>query len=286
MYHIFEQNMNELVNRGKNSAEVSLVSLPTEVLQQILSRLDGISLGRLECVCRRFKLKQGSCNLSVCEKAAKRKLTKLCGRAQAGRWWQHKWQERLYIETQFTGFDPEGWQLGFQYAVSPCSRIGVEKIQLTQNGPRLLVSDFSSFNNNILRWRFKVEGENPALEIGVVPLALQRFQEALHKAYLHMGSCVCEVATGIKSHPTENSHLSYEAAMDSGCIVEIIAKKGFVEVRVDPPEACQNFDSDFDFVQQRCQHFEMRFPQAYDVKLAATCWPNTRLEVLYHEYGE
>lgn len=47
-----------------------------------------------------------------------------------------------------------------------------KRVYLVGMGPKLLVSDFSTKESPVLRWRLRVKG-NTAVEFGVVPLSLQ-----------------------------------------------------------------------------------------------------------------
>jgi hypothetical protein len=84
------------------------------------------------------------------------------------------WCEHLYLEECSVGFDVvrcEGH--GFRFtceagALHPASY----KVQLDGMGPKLLVSDASTRDQKLLRWKLCVRG-NTAVEFGVVPVQLQ-----------------------------------------------------------------------------------------------------------------
>jgi len=91
------------------------------------------------------------------------------------------WLERLYIEDSAAGFDRR-WEVkkkddpdtdtspGFKFAPEPATR--VPQILLMGMGPKLLLSDVSTEQQPVLRWRLVVRG-NTAVEFGVVPANLQ-----------------------------------------------------------------------------------------------------------------
>jgi len=55
-------------------------------------------------------------------------------------------------------------------------------VRLDGMGPKLLVSDRSTADQPVLRWRLAVRG-NTAVEVGVVPLVMQAMPKALHKCW-------------------------------------------------------------------------------------------------------
>lgn len=115
------------------------------------------------------------------------------------------WKQRLRTEECLTGFDPTLLQragrvlsaaslaalevtdnispallaspkvsgicfLGVSVANDPHG--GISSVSLPQRlGPRLLVSDWGTFDQPILRWRLRIRG-NMAVELGVVPLSM------------------------------------------------------------------------------------------------------------------
>lgn len=62
----------------------------------------------------------------------------------------------------------------------------MRSVRLTGMGPKLLLSDVSTRDQPVLRWRLRVRG-NTAVEFGVVPADLPPCHTALHK---------CMAATG------------------------------------------------------------------------------------------
>lgn len=83
-----------------------------------------------------------------------------------------RWLERLYLEDCVVGFDRKRCELfGFRFLPQP-QKAGLMQIKLDGMGPKLLVSDLSTAQQPLLRWRMCVRG-NTAVEFGVVPLSMQ-----------------------------------------------------------------------------------------------------------------
>lgn len=79
------------------------------------------------------------------------------------------WLERLQIEEAATGFDRQRCeQQGFMFTAAPL----VTSCKLEGIGPKLLVSDVSTADVPILRWRLELKGNN-AVEFGTIPVSLQ-----------------------------------------------------------------------------------------------------------------
>ena len=83
------------------------------------------------------------------------------------------WLERLWIDEHQTQFDCESCEKqGFGF-VKEEGTDHVTCVKLDGIGPKLLVSDLATSQENpILRWRLELKGNN-AVEFGVVPVALQ-----------------------------------------------------------------------------------------------------------------
>jgi hypothetical protein len=86
-------------------------------------------------------------------------------------------------------------QYKFMPATAPGSYLN---IKLEGMGPKLLVSDLSTADQPVLRWRLVVRG-NTAVEFGVVPLSMVVSNKAWTGRFLHtagvIGSewrCCCE----------------------------------------------------------------------------------------------
>lgn len=97
---------------------------------------------------------------------------------------RRNWLCRLYIEDSGVGFAGFVWstsptpppaQAGAQpyyRFLPPSSEDSFLHIKLEGMGPKLLVSDVSTADQPLLRWRLAVRG-NTAVEFGVVPLCLE-----------------------------------------------------------------------------------------------------------------
>jgi hypothetical protein len=93
---------------------------------------------------------------------------------------RRSWLTRLFIEDCGVGFSSFKWagssptppgvppQYKFMPPTAPGSYLN---IKLDGMGPKLLVSDLSTADQPVLRWRLVVRG-NTAVEFGVVPLSM------------------------------------------------------------------------------------------------------------------
>lgn len=63
----------------------------------------------------------------------------------------------------------------------------MHSVRLTGMGPKLLLSDISTRDQPVLRWRLRVRG-NTAVEFGVVPADLPPCHTALHKCMAEAGA--------------------------------------------------------------------------------------------------
>lgn len=95
---------------------------------------------------------------------------------------RRSWLTRLYIEDCGVGFSNFKWASSSpaaagvppppQYKFMPPTAAGSYlNIKLEGMGPKLLVSDLSTADQPVLRWRLVVRG-NTAVEFGVVPLSM------------------------------------------------------------------------------------------------------------------
>lgn len=85
---------------------------------------------------------------------------------------EYSWLRRLFVETCATGFDQQrGVAAGFTFTYDS-SKQHLKQVALDSLGPQLLVSDCSTEERSLLRWRIAVRG-NTAVEFGVVPVDLQ-----------------------------------------------------------------------------------------------------------------
>ena len=63
----------------------------------------------------------------------------------------------------------------------------MQSVRLTGMGPKVLLSDASTADHPVLRWRLRVRG-NTAVEFGVVPASLPPCHTALHKCASEEGA--------------------------------------------------------------------------------------------------
>eukprot|EP00882_Tetradesmus_deserticola_P017270 GHRQ01018495.1.p1 GENE.GHRQ01018495.1~~GHRQ01018495.1.p1 ORF type:complete len:203 (+),score=48.06 GHRQ01018495.1:203-811(+) len=156
-----------------------LMGLPREVLVQILSFMDAQGLLAVSKVCKAFRAFDTSSNLRLVEYVAKTQALTAAG-DQSGRWRRRSWLTRLFIEDCGVGFSSFKWASSSpapagvppQYKFMPPSAPGSYlNIKLEGMGPKLLVSDLSTADQPVLRWRLVVRG-NTAVEFGVVPLSM------------------------------------------------------------------------------------------------------------------
>jgi hypothetical protein len=94
---------------------------------------------------------------------------------------RRSWLSRLYVEDCGVGFQkfqwsspsspaPAGVPPSYRFTVPSSSNANLH-IKLDGMGPKLLVSDLSTADQPLLRWRLVVRG-NTAVEFGVVPLSM------------------------------------------------------------------------------------------------------------------
>jgi hypothetical protein len=94
----------------------------------------------------------------------------------------------LFIEDSGVGFagfvwsstptaPPQAGGLPYYRFLPPSSDDSFLHIKLEGMGPKLLVSDVSTADQPVLRWRLAVRG-NTAVEFGVVPLCLEVSQQS------------------------------------------------------------------------------------------------------------
>lgn len=78
----------------------------------------------------------------------------------------------MYLEEAGSGFDTElGEREGFAFEKDENNKI-LKQVKLVGLGPKMLVSDVSSHQQSVMRWKLRVKG-NTAVEFGIVPVALQ-----------------------------------------------------------------------------------------------------------------
>lgn len=280
-------------NSLETAPECTLLNLPVELLcQHILQRLDAGTLARLGSTCSFFQ--KGS-SKSVTALAACHKLSTAYGTAEAKRFKDASWNQRLLLEESLVGFRQDLWQqAGFTFLDKPAGSNQTISLQGLL-GPKLLVSDKSTHDQSVLRWRFRVSG-NRAVEFGVVPAQSVKLPTALHK---HGGPLptlpfrrqrVTAGPVGFCSMTTGGSLLPFKAVVQENCVVEIVARRSFVEYLVcNPPTdemtpASSEVEVFTDVQPGHSVPKEVRISHeispACAYHLASTCWANGRLEII------
>jgi hypothetical protein len=196
------------------------------------------------------------------------------------------WRERLFVEEDATAwFDmPQCDVSGVQ--VVPKQNDKPATIKLLDMGPKLLLSDVSTADQPLLRWRLRVTG-NTALELGVVPSCLEVSNNSLHKADSVRGSRTRR-CTGFSSQITAGSHLPVKIPVVRGTVLDLIASRGLVQVILFYPQDAQEIKWNREghpvpapYQGPRILRFELEYSEEYDVKLACTCWAKASFEVLH-----
>ena len=170
--------------------------------------------------------------------------------------------------------------------IQPRRRHKPAMVKLVDMGPKLLLSDVSTADQPILRWRLRVTG-NTALELGVVPACLEVSNNSLHKADSVRGSRTLR-CTGFSSQITAGSHLPVKIPVVRGTIVDLMASRGLVQVILFYPSDAQEIKWNREghpvpapYQGPRVLRFELEFSESYDVKLACTCWAKASFEILH-----
>ncbi|KAF6264674.1 hypothetical protein COO60DRAFT_76306 [Scenedesmus sp. NREL 46B-D3] len=283
-----------------------LMGLPREVLVQILSFLDARGLLAVSKVCKAFRAFDTSSNLRLIESVAKNQALTAAG-DQSGRWRRRSWLTRLFIEDCGVGFSSFKWassspapagvppQYKFMLPTAPGSYLN---IKLDGMGPKLLVSDLSTAHQPVLRWRLVVRG-NTAVEFGVVPLSMVDDDKSLHKCHqeekkferLRGPLLDAERPTGFCSSITVGSMLPFKTAIMKGSVVELLARRGRLEILVqNPPDGQELYWHNTRTVPKpykgpREVRFEQDFSPHHDVKLALTSWAHGAFDVLHPAPG-
>eukprot|EP00210_Caulerpa_lentillifera_P007495 g7161.t1 len=161
------------------------------------------------------------------------------------------------------------------------TRLG--QVKLVGPGPKMLVSDLSSHQQFLMRWRLRVKG-NTAVEFGIVPVALQERKKALHKCLTETDQVLC---VGFCSQITVGSQLPFRCPVVKGTIVEISIDNGRADFLVLNPSD----GWDVRWKNDRRVHsqyrgpgeirFSQEFPREFDVKLALTAWAKADFDVLH-----
>lgn len=159
-------------------------------------------------------------------------------------------------------------------------------------GPKLLLSNVSTVDQSILRWRLRVTG-NTAVEFGVIPVDLEANQNSLHKTDA-VKSRREQRCTGFCSQITAGSHLPVKVPVVRGTMVDLVARRGLVQIVLIYPRDAQEIKWNRDghpvpapYQGPSSLRFELEFPDTFDVKLAVTCWAKASFDVihsgLYHQ---
>jgi hypothetical protein len=291
-------------NEGTSSC--GLLWLPVELLQCILRFCDTETLSSVNQTCWQLRQFDAGSGLRLVEKIAKASVIAAAGE-HAGRWRRRSWLVQLKIEDSGVGFanfawspaTPEPSSQPYYRFLPPTSPDSFLHIKLEGMGPKLLVSDFSTADQPVLRWRLVVRG-NTAVEFGVVPLCLEEEDKALHKCQqeerkferLSGGSLPDEQRpTGFCSSITVGSLLPFKTAIMKGSIVELLARRGRLEILVqNPPDGQELYWHNTRTVPKpykgpREVRFEQDFSPDHYVKLALTSWAHGAFDVLHAAPG-
>ncbi|CAD7697912.1 unnamed protein product [Ostreobium quekettii] len=261
----------------------ALLKLPLEVLMAVMGRLEAISLARLELAARAFHGRHPVAGLRLTELAARDALRKRVGADLYGCWSYPSWKERLYLEESGVGFQYDlGMAEGFTFN---CDRSGsaVKVVKLMGLGPKMLVSDLSTSEKRVLRWKLRVLG-NTAVEFGAVPSHLQKRRKALHKCLTETGNAFC---IGFCSQVTVGSQLPFRVPVVKGTTVDVLVRPGKAQFIVKNPADASNthWENNHRVHTEYRGPGEISFTQYFeddlDVKLALTAWAKAMFHVLH-----
>mmetsp|Transcript_18747 Transcript_18747/g.52635 ORF Transcript_18747/g.52635 Transcript_18747/m.52635 type:complete len:293 (-) Transcript_18747:308-1186(-) len=253
-----------------------LNDLPSELIILVLRCLSSSNLAR--CATASLGLKR------LASTTAQDKLFEhLHQDCREAKRWRYPSLACLRIEETLSGFawdphhqDPSDFTLE---ATSTGTHIKLEGV-----GPKMLVSTDSTQNGKLLRWRFRLEGNN-AVEFGVVPQCLENDPKALHKC------CSCKDypqsisrATGFCSAITTGSNLPVRIPLVKGSDIEILCWPTRVEFIITQPTegaveiVWQNDDlTPKPYKGPRQLRFELELTGNEPYKLALTCWAKAHL---------
>jgi hypothetical protein len=202
-------------------------------------------------------------------------------------WCRHlNWRERLFLEENAgCGFDGHWCETsGFSLQDSGAGQYPV--VRLLDMGPKLLISNKSTADQNILRWRLRVTG-NTAVEFGVIPVDLEPNQNSLHKTDAVKGNRA-QRCTGFCSQITAGSHLPVKVPVVRGTMVDLVASRGLVQIVLFYPNDAQEIKWNRDghpvpapYQGPRVLRFELEFVDTFDIKLAVTCWAKASFDVIH-----
>ncbi|WIA12934.1 hypothetical protein OEZ85_006550 [Tetradesmus obliquus] len=268
--------------------------------------MDAPGLLAVSQVCKAFRAFDSSSKLRLVESVARTQAV-AASSDQSGRWRRRSWLTRLFIEDSGVGFSNFKWassspaaagvppQYKFMPPTAPGSYLN---IKLEGMGPKLLVSDLSTADQPVLRWRLVVRG-NTAVEFGVVPLSMVDDDKSLHKCHqeekkferLRGKLADAERPTGFCSSITVGSMLPFKTAIMKGSVVELLARRGRLEILVqNPPDGQELYWHNTRTVPKpykgpREVRFEQDFSPNHDVKLALTSWAHGAFDVLHPAPG-
>lgn len=171
-----------------------------------------------------------------------------------------------------------------ELAFSPTDQF-LTAVTLEGIGPKLLVSEYSTAQKPVLRWRLELRGNN-AVEFGVCPASLQDQPKALHKCF----ECQNGVRpSGFCSAITVGSLLPVKLPLMRGSVVEILLSKSRLSYIVtNPPNGTEmTWHNAVTVPKPYKGPREFRFETDLDsgevpMKLAITCWARAQFDVLHH----
>ena len=201
-------------------------------------------------------------------------------------------QQQLRLCAAFAGFDVRRC---LQHRFSFASERGAGappralSVTLPGMGPRLLLSA-STATQPLLHWKMRVCG-NLAFELACLPDQERLLSDAraAHKCVEGAGGVK---AVGFYSESTLGSMLTHRLPVMRNSCIEVLARRGLLRVVITSPApaiAPREAASTVAEVQRAggaapprptavlTSHLELRFSDAYDVRLAATAWHKAKL---------
>ncbi|CAD7697165.1 unnamed protein product [Ostreobium quekettii] len=258
--------------QGPAGEAFELLRLPLEVLMVVMGKLEAFSLVQLELTARAFHVRHPVVGLRLTELAARDALFSY-----------PSWKERLYLEESAVGFQYDlGCAEGFTFNRDP-SGSAVKEVKLMGLGPKMLVSDLSTSEKRVLRWKLRVQG-NTAVEFGAVPSFLQKRRKALHKCLAETSNAL---SVGFCSQITVGSQLPFRVPVVKGTTIDVLVRPGKAQFIVKNPT--DGWDTRWE--NNHRVHTEYRgpgvisfsqdFSDELDVKLALTAWAKASFDVLH-----
>lgn len=216
------------------------------------------------------------------DKAARDLLYNLHGPEEARRWRFCSWLERLKIAETESQFDRVRCEKqGFMLLNDPVT-LRVSMIRLEGIGPKLLVSDLSTADVALLRWRIEIRGNN-AVEFGTIPASLQDNPKSLHKC---LPDTFGERPAGFYSSITIGSLLPVRLPVMKGSIIDMVVQRDRLDVIVThPPDGSElSWKNTVTVPSAYKGPRELRLQQDLSpdcpFKLAVTCWARSCFAVL------